>query len=156
MNTTTKAPAVFDSFTIERTLKSPPARVFHAFANEEAKMKWFGGGAECTQLIREMDFRIGGHEREKGRWVESGVTSDFHCYYHDIVPNERIVFSYKMLLDDAPISVSINTVEFEPHGTGTKLKFTEQGVFINGFEDGGGREHGSNELMDNLVASVDG
>ena len=37
-----------------------------------------------------------------------------------------------------------------------KLKVAEQAVFLNGFEDNGSREHGTNFLMDKLVASLTG
>lgn len=148
-------PAVHDSFIIERTLKHAPARVFNAFADPAAKQKWFANGPGLKVLIRELDFRVGGLERTKGLWAEKGVTSDFENYYHDIVPNERIVYSYRMRLNDKIISVSMATIEFTPAGAGTKLKITEQAAYLDGFEDGGGREEGTNKLIDQLVASLD-
>jgi hypothetical protein len=41
-----------------------------------------------------------------------------------------------------------------PDPAGARLKLSEQGVFFNGYEDGGSREHGANFLMDKLVASL--
>jgi len=34
--------------------------------------------------------------------------------------------------------------------TGTRLVYTEQGAFLDGFDDAGGREHGTRALLDNL------
>src|SRR5262249_39908533 len=132
------------------------ARVFNAFADYEAKKKWFGGGDEWQPLIREFDFRIGGQERDKGRFIASGDISDFQCFYHDITPDERIVYSYRMHVNDALISVSLATIETTPAGSGAKLKITEQGAFLNGYADEGSRKRGTEELLDALVASLGG
>ena len=61
-----------------------------------------------------------------------------------------------MHLDALKISVSLACVEIEPHPAGVRLKVAEQAVFLNGFEDNGSREHGTNFLMDRLVASLTG
>jgi hypothetical protein len=60
-----------------------------------------------------------------------------------------------MYLGETRISVSLATVEFKRVGVGTKLVFTEQAIFLDDFDDAGGREHGSNWLLDKLVASVE-
>ena len=152
---TTRTAAVFDAFTISRTLTARPARVFGAFASMEAKAKWFGGGPTWKALIREMDFRIGGRERLRGEWGEARNTTDYQAYYHDIVPDQRIIYAYRVLQNDKLISISLATIEIEPAGSGSKLVLTEQGSFVDGYEDKGGREHGTNELVDRITALVD-
>lgn len=155
MTTTTKGRASHGSFCIERTYPHPPAKVFKAFADPAAKERWFGGAAGgWEELERHMDFRAGGSERARGRWP-NGMVSDFDCRYYDIVADERIVYAYEMHLDALKISVSLATIELEPHGSGTLLRVTEQGVFLNGFEDGGGREHGTNLLLDRMAATLE-
>jgi hypothetical protein len=52
------------------------------------------------------------------------------------------------------ISVSVATVELEPQGSGTRLIFTEQGAFLDGFDDPAMREHGTRELLDALGAEL--
>ncbi len=71
------------------------------------------------------------------------------------MPNERIIYSYDMYLGETRISVSLATVELKPTQSGTKLIFTEQAIFLDDFDDAGGREHGSNWLFDKLVASIE-
>ena len=105
-------------------------------------------------IERSMDFRVGGRERAKGRW-EGGIVSTFDAVYHDIVPNERIVYSYEMHLDEKKISVSLATMQLKPAGPGrTTLKVTEQGAFLDGYDDAGSREHGTGFLLDKLGASL--
>ena len=106
-------------------------------------------------LERRMDVRVGGRERVKGRW-EGGVVSTFDAIYHDLIPNERLVYTYEMHLNDRKISVSLATIALEPKGAGTRLRVTEQGAFLDGYDDAGSREHGTGLLLDRLGASLKG
>jgi uncharacterized protein YndB with AHSA1/START domain len=70
------------------------------------------------------------------------------------VRDRRIVFTYGMHVDGKRISVSLATVEFTPAGAGTRLIFTEQAVFLDGFVDGGGRERGTRAHLERLDAAL--
>lgn len=149
---------VHASFTITRVYDATPTRVFQAFANEDAKNKWFAGPGGWTLLKRSFDFREGGREYLSGRH-ESGVVHTFDCLYHDIVENERIIYSYVMELDGKRISVSQAAIELRPEGpaskpTGTKLVLTEYGDYLDGYDNAGSREHGTAELLDRLGKSL--
>jgi len=153
MSPMTDRTAQHASFTIERRFRHPLARVFAAFSDAEFKKRWFSGD-EWTELIREFDFRVGGRERVQGRWA-SGVISDMQGVYFDIVENARIVMAYQMEVNGKPISVSLGTSEFRADGRETVLKYTEQGVYLDGFDDAGGREHGTRALFDRLEKALD-
>ena len=140
-------------FTIERTYAAAPARVFAAFASPEVKARWFAGPDEWTLLERVMDFREGGRERVRGRFP-NGRESDFDACYFDIVPDRRIVYGYNMHVDGQRISVSLATIEFKPDGAGTRLSFTEQGAYLDGYDDAGGREHGTRWLLGKMGESL--
>ena len=143
-------------FTIERTYQSvTPQRVFDAFASAEGKNNWFTAPNDRWVIVeRTMDFRVGGRERLKGQW-KTGMVTEFDATYFDIVPGERIVYAYEMHLDERKISVSLATFEFKPMGTGTKLIMTEQGAFLDGYDDSGSRESGSRDLIDKLSAYLE-
>ncbi|WP_211251745.1 SRPBCC family protein [Andreprevotia chitinilytica] len=140
---------VHGTFCIERTYAASPAQVFRAFVDPASKAKWFAGGGGYTLLAREMDVRPGGREHVQGRW-SSGVVSTFDAVYYDVVPDERIVYAYEMHLDERKISVSLATFELRPAGSGTRLVMTEHGAFLDGYDDAGSREQGSNALLDAL------
>jgi uncharacterized protein YndB with AHSA1/START domain len=141
------------SFTITRHWTHAPARVFAAFAEEQAKAKWFAGPPGWEQHEKTFDFREGGREVVAGRHG-NGTVSRFDCIYRDIVENERIIYSYVMHIDGKKISVSQATIQLIPEGSGTRLVLTETGDFLDGYDDAGSREHGTNWLMDMLEKSL--
>jgi uncharacterized protein YndB with AHSA1/START domain len=141
------------SFTLERVYDATPARVFKAWADPTIKARWFVGPSDWQLLERSIDFRIGGKERLSGR-KGSGVVSTFDAAYHDIVPDQRIIYCYDMRLDDVRISVSLATVSLKPAGAGTHLTLTEQGVFLDDYDDGGGRKRGTRILLEQLGVAL--
>jgi uncharacterized protein YndB with AHSA1/START domain len=147
---------IHDTFTIERTYPVPPSRVFAAFASSEAKSAWGDTGdlepAAGEAAASEFDFRIGGRERFGHVW--NGTTFRYDALYYDIVPDQRIVYSYEMYAEDARISVSVATIEFAKSGEGTELTFTEQGAYLDGIDGVAApslREEGTAEMLDSLT-----
>jgi uncharacterized protein YndB with AHSA1/START domain len=145
---------VHAAFHLERTYDAPAARVWRALTDPLAKQKWFGGPEGRWEPIeRHMDVRVGGTERVKGRW-EGGVVSTFDAIYHDVIPLERLVYSYVMHLDEKKISASLATMQLRADGARTTLMVTEQGAFLDGYDDAGSREHGTGLLLDAIGVSL--
>jgi uncharacterized protein YndB with AHSA1/START domain len=149
---------VHAGFTITRQWKARPTRVFAAFADKSQKDKWFAGPGSWTQVERSFDFREGGRETLTGKW-NTGMVTRFDCVYRDIVAPDgdkpgRIIYSYVMFVDEKKISVSQAAIEIHPDGEGARFVLTEYGDYLDGYEDGGGREHGTNALMDALEKSL--
>ena len=150
----TKRSVTHATFCIERVYDAEPARVFAAFADPAAKARWFSGPPDWQTLDETYDFRVGGHDRQAGRMPDGTITT-FHGLYYDIVPNERIVFSYDMHLNDLRISVSLTTIELRPEAGKTRLVFTEQGAFLDGFDNVEGREEGTQGMLDALGEAIE-
>ena len=147
---------VHDAFHLERTYDATADEVYRALADEVAKSRWFQGPEGWRLIERTMDVRVGGRERVKGGF-DGGVTTTFDAIYHDVVPRERLVYTYEMRIDERKISVSLATLEIEPAGAErTKLKICEQGAFLDGYDDAGKRKQGTGELLDKLGASLSG
>ena len=144
-----KQSATHGTFTLERVYDAAPARVFEAWADPAIKARWFVGPSDWQLLERSIDFRVGGKERLSGR-KGSGIVSTFDAVYHDIVPERRIIYCYDMRLDEVHISASLATVQLAPAGNGTRLTFTEQAVFLDGYDDSGSRERGTRILLEQL------
>jgi uncharacterized protein YndB with AHSA1/START domain len=143
------------TFVVERTYDTAPARVFNAWADPAVKARWFGGAedAGAGEFEFELDFRVGGREVGRGS-TPDGQVFTFECRYSDIVPEQRIVYTYDMYLNETRISVSVATAEFKPAGTGTRLIFTEQGAFLDGHDTPALREQGTGSLLDALGAEL--
>ena len=140
-----KRSTTHSTFVIERDYDAPAARVFAAWADKSAKGQWFGPSEGEHQL----DFREGGREHLLAD--VHGAVYSYDALYEDIVPDERIVFTYNMHRDGKRISVSVTTVELLPAvGDKTRLRYTEQGVFLDGEDTPEAREQGTKELLDKL------
>jgi uncharacterized protein YndB with AHSA1/START domain len=136
---------VHSTFTVERTYEPPPARVFAAWSNPALKGRWFGGGTDEAPVDFDADFRVGGTEQIRG---DDGYLARFH----EIVPDERIVFTYDLSFGGPLVSVSLATVEFRstPDGSGTQLTYTEHGAFFDGHDDPELRKNGTGGMLDEL------
>jgi uncharacterized protein YndB with AHSA1/START domain len=141
------------TFVIERTYPAAPERVFAAFATAEAKARWFGAPQETLVGDPEFDFSPGGHERFASKHDQ---TYTYDAVYYDIVPGKRIVFAYEMCQDNARMSVSVATVDLAADGDGTRLTYTEQGVYLDGLDKPEYREHGTAEMLTKMGATLTG
>jgi uncharacterized protein YndB with AHSA1/START domain len=141
------------TFVVERTYGASPSRVFAAWSQPAAKARWFAGPDEGGTAEFELDFRVGGREINRGG-PPGGPVYSYEARYQDIVPEQRIVYTYEMQLDETRISVSLATVEFKLAGGGTQLIVTEQGAYLDGHDTPAQREHGTGELLDALGAEL--
>ncbi|TBL77326.1 SRPBCC family protein [Paenibacillus thalictri] len=136
------------TFVIEKVYAASPERVYHAWADPDAKAKWFSKPDS-------LEFRVGGREFSKGGPPEGPVFT-FDACYQEIVSEQRIVYTYTLDSNDVRMSVSITTVELIPQEGGTKLIFTEQAAFFDGLDTPEIREHGTNLMLDALGKSLEG
>ncbi|ESX44809.1 activator of HSP90 ATPase [Mesorhizobium sp. LNJC384A00] len=111
---------VHSTFVLERLYPFAPAKVYFALSDPAAKRRWFADPDNPMTHRHEMDFRVGGQEVNAGG-PKDGPIHTYTATYQDIVPNQRIVYSYDMLFGDVRISVSLATIELRPEGTGTRL-----------------------------------
>jgi uncharacterized protein YndB with AHSA1/START domain len=141
--------ATHSTFVIERDYDASTARVFAAWASVDAKGQWFGPGGEQQH---ELDFREGGREHFEA--TVGGAVYSYDARYEDIVADERLVYTYDMRRDGVRMSVSVTTVELLADGDRTHLRYTEQGVFLDGEDTPEQREHGTKELLDKLADAL--
>jgi len=129
-----------ETFTITRSIEFERAAVFAAFAEDRVRRRWFrlpGSGATYDH-----DFRVGGGEDARSTFVkldgpDEGVRNS--SLYLDIVPDQRIVFVYRAIVDDVTRWTSLVTVTFDDdEAGGTVLTWTEQVAFLTRTGDGSG------------------
>ncbi|MEY4510331.1 MAG: hypothetical protein RLZZ450_2453 [Pseudomonadota bacterium] len=158
----TKSKIVHDTFVIERSYPQPPARVFAGFSDDEVKKRWFLPPADfATTEAYQNDFRVGGKETGRFRFIDpspggspAGTLMGNDSIYMDIVDNERIVYTYSMLVADERISTSLVTIQFLAEGQGTRLSFTEQAVYYVESDAIQHRKPGVEYMLGNLAEAV--
>jgi uncharacterized protein YndB with AHSA1/START domain len=147
-------PVIHKTFTIERTFKQPPSRVFAAYADPVKKCRWFAEGEGWVVEQFDVDFRVNGHETSRFRFRDGPPISN-DTVITDIVPDQRIIVAYTMAIDGKRISSSLGTTELVASGSGTKLVYTEQGAYLGGEDGSVDRESGCRELLEALARELD-
>lgn len=135
------------TFTLERTYSAPPATVFAAWSDPATKATWFA--AEDGRYT--LDFRVGGTEAVHGG---EGFELVARSEYHDIVIDERIVYTTALFANEVLSTVSLTTVLFTGEGDGTRLVLTEQGTFLDDQEQPDWRRQGTGDWLDALGRHV--
>ncbi len=137
------------SFTVERTYDAPAARVFAAWEDPEARMRWGPPAPHFATIYDETDFRVGG--RDVSRCGPRGSESmNVEATYFDIVRERRIVFVESVEEDAERLSVTQLTVEFYALGEKTHLRLTAQIAALDGSAMVEGNREGWNASLENL------
>lgn len=151
---TAEAQALHSTFFVERDFPQSPSRVFRAFADKEIVRRWRVEDDGCQVHEFAFDFRIGGREVSRFSFG-GGPEIRLDAEFQDIVPDRRIVFTYRMGVGPNPFSASLTTIEFAAHGNGTRLSYTEQLAMLDGTDSAAGREEGCRLLMEKLASELD-
>ena len=145
----TERSVVHATIVLERTYSASPARVFAAWSNKEALLRWGNPGDGWVTSMDRFDFRVGGGETSRfGQ--PGGETYMNETTYLDIVPDSRIVSSGAVSRGPDRLSVGLLTVEIRPEGDGSRLVLTEQGAFLDGHDLPENHEAGWSAMLDNL------
>ncbi|MEO0999713.1 MAG: SRPBCC domain-containing protein [Pseudomonadota bacterium] len=141
--------AAHATFAIERQFTVSPARVYAAWVEHEARQAWMVGPEDDL----ETDVRVGGVERATFGGGD-GASYEDETRYLDIVPGQRIVFVYTMMRNGTLLSTSLATVEFADADGTTRMRFTEQGVYLDGADGSRDRRTGWGGMFDRLEAAL--
>lgn len=146
----------FAHFTITRTYRHSPERVFRAFEDEQAHYRWFISGEGREVATYRHEFRVGGHEHSRLRPEGQADWFSNDTWYLEIVKAQRIVSAYSMTMDGKPFLHSLATIELAPDGKGgCRLTDTEQGIYQGGDAHVANRKAGCEELYDKLASELD-
>jgi uncharacterized protein YndB with AHSA1/START domain len=115
------ATATKPSLTLKRRFNAPPAKVFAAFTDPQTIARWFGPeGVE--KVNAESDLRVGGRYRIVMHM--GGEAHDVSGAYREIVPNEKLVYTWAW--KSTPERESLVTITFKPDGAGTLLTLAHE------------------------------
>ena len=105
---------------VSKVINAPVEKVFKAWTEPDQLGKWLRGCAEMDSRV-EQDVRVDGQYR-----IECVTSCDgkFHVMtgtYKEIVPNEKLVFSWNNNYDQFPAKDTLVTVTFVARGKATEV-----------------------------------
>lgn len=136
------------SLTLKRRLNAPPAKVFGAWTDPQKLMRWFGP-EEVEMLRAEADARVGGRYRLVARSPD-GEEHDVSGVYREVVPNEKLVFTWAWR--STPERESLVTITLKADGDGTMLTLLHEQFFDEAARDR--HQHGWTGTLEKLARYV--
>ena len=111
---------------LHRVLRSPPERVYRAFLDADAMVKWLPPNG-FTAVMHHMDARVGGTFRMSFTNFASGKSHAFGGEYLELTPNERIRYTDKFDDPNLPGEMRV-TVNLKKVFCGTDVDIVQEGV----------------------------
>jgi uncharacterized protein YndB with AHSA1/START domain len=139
------------SLTLKRRLNASPEKVYAAWTNPQKIARWFGPSSlKAGTGLASIDARIGGRYRISFT-MENGEYNEVGGVYREVVPNERLVFSWAW--HSTPERDSLVTVSLKPDGDGTLLTLHHEQLFDQAARDGHERGWiGTLDKLENYLA----
>lgn len=109
-----------------RVLKAPPERIYRAFLDPEAMVKWLPPHG-FTGKVHSMDARVGGGHKMSFTNLGTGKSHSFGGTYLELVPNERIRYNDQFDDPNLPGQMQV-TVTLTKVLCGTELQIVQEGI----------------------------
>jgi uncharacterized protein YndB with AHSA1/START domain len=111
---------------LHRVIKAPPERVYRAFLDPLAMVKWLPPYGFVGE-VHECDPRVGGGTRMSFKNFSTQKSHSFGCTYTELVPNELLRYTDRF--DDPGLAGEMAVeVRLRPVLTGTELTVVQQGI----------------------------
>ena len=111
---------------LHRVLRAPPERVYRAFLDADAMVKWLPPNG-FTGKVHHIDARPGGSYRMSFTNFTTGSSHAFGGQYVELVPHERIRYTDRFDDPNLPGAMDV-TISFRKVSCGTDLNVTQEGV----------------------------
>jgi len=111
---------------LHRVLRAPPERVYRAFLDPEAKVKWLPPNG-FTAKVHHEDARVGGTYKMSFKNFTTGSSHSFGGQYVELTPHERIRYSDKFDDPNLPGAMEV-TISLTKVSVGTELNITQAGI----------------------------
>ena len=111
---------------LHRVLRSTPERVYKAFLDADAMVKWLPPNG-FTAKVHHFDGRVGGNFKMSFTNFTTGKGHSFGGEYVELVPNERIRYTDKFDDPNLPGTMQV-TVTLKKVFCGTEINIVQEGV----------------------------
>lgn len=107
-------------------LRATPERVYRAFLDSEAMVKWLPPNG-FTGKVHRMDARVGGSYKMSFTNFTTGKSHSFGGEYLELVPHERICHTDRFDDPNLPGLMQV-TISLKKVSCGTEVNITQEGV----------------------------
>ena len=114
------------SVRFHRVLRASPERVYRAFLDPEAMVKWLPPNG-FTGKVHHLDAKVGGTYRMSFTNFSSGHSHSFGGSYLELVPHERIRHTDKFDDPNLPGEMQV-TITLKKVSCGTELSIVQEGI----------------------------
>ncbi len=111
---------------LHRVFRAPPQRVYKAFIEPEAKVKWLPPNG-FTGKVHHCDPRVGGSYRMSFTNFTTGSSHSFGGTYVEMIPGERLRYTDRFDDPNLPGEMQV-TITFKEVAVGTEVHITQEGV----------------------------
>lgn len=111
---------------LHRVLRAPPERVYRAFLDADAMVKWLPPNG-FTGKVHHLDAKVGGTYRMSFTNFTTGGTHSFGGEYLELVPHERIRHTDRFEDPNLPGTLLV-TVSLEKVSCGTDVGVVQEGI----------------------------
>ena len=111
---------------LQRVLRAPPERVYRAFLDADALVKWIPPHG-FTGKVHELDARVGGKYRMSFTNFSADQTHAFGGTYLELVPNEFIRHTDEFDDPNLPGELIV-TITLKPVLCGTEINIVQEGM----------------------------
>jgi len=111
---------------LHRVLRAPPERVYRAFVDPEAMVKWLPPHG-FTAKVHVMDARVGGSHRMSFTNFTTGSSHSFGGTYLELVPGELLRYTDRFDDPNLPGEMQV-TVRLTQTVVGTEMHVEQQGI----------------------------
>jgi uncharacterized protein YndB with AHSA1/START domain len=111
---------------LHRVLRSKPERVYRAFLDPDAMVKWLPPHG-FTAKVHALEPRVGGKHRMSFTNFTTGRSHSFGGEYLELVPNERIRYTDKFDDPNLPSEMQV-TVSLKQVSVGTEINIVQEGL----------------------------
>ena len=115
-----------NTVTLHRVLRTTPDRVYRAFLDAEAMVKWLPPHG-FTGKVHHLDATVGGTYRMSFTNFSTGHSHSFGGKYLELVPNERIRHTDSFDDPDLPGEME-TTIALRPVFCGVELNIVQRGI----------------------------
>ena len=115
-----------NTVTLHRVLRATPDRVYRAFIDADAMVKWLPPNG-FTAKMHSMDARVGGSYKMSFTNFTTGQSHSFGGKYVELKPNEKL--RYTDVFDDPNLpGEMVTTVTIKPVSCGVELQVVQEGI----------------------------